>query len=79
MGLIMSIIAGGLAGWAASNVMNTGTGLLINVILGIIGAVVASFVLGFLGVHFSGFLGNIISGFIGAVGLVYGYRALQKR
>lgn len=79
MGWILGLVGGGLAGWAASHLMKTGTGLIANIAMGIAGSFVAQLVLGLVGVHFSGFIGNIIAGFIGAVGLIYGYRALQKR
>lgn len=79
MGFILILISGGIAGWAASTFMKTGTGLLANIGIGILGAIAANFVLGFVGVSFSGFIGNMIAGFIGAVGLITGYRALQKR
>ena len=46
IGWIAAIIIGGVAGWIASNFMNSNTGLLANIVLGIIGAAVASFLLG---------------------------------
>ncbi|ENR04681.1 hypothetical protein H721_00968 [Brucella ovis IntaBari-2006-46-332] len=50
IGWIAAIIIGGIAGWIASNFMNSNTGIFMNIILGIIGAAVASFIFGFLGV-----------------------------
>ncbi len=50
IGWIAAIIIGGLAGWIASNFMNSNTGIFMNIILGIIGAAVASFIFGLLGV-----------------------------
>jgi uncharacterized membrane protein YeaQ/YmgE (transglycosylase-associated protein family) len=41
-----------------------------NVLLGIIGAAVASWLLGFLGVTFTGWIGYLIAGFIGACILI---------
>ncbi len=54
IGWIAAIIIGGIAGWIASNFMNSNTGIFMNIILGIIGAAVASFIFGFLGVSFGG-------------------------
>jgi len=51
--------------------MNSNTGIFMNVILGIIGAAVASFIFGFLGVSFGGWLGYLIAGFIGACILIW--------
>jgi F0F1-type ATP synthase assembly protein I len=44
VGWIAAIIIGGLAGWIASRFMNSDTGVFMNIILGIIGAAVASFI-----------------------------------
>ena len=45
IGWIMSIILGGLAGWIAEKIMHSDMGLLMNIILGIVGALVANFLL----------------------------------
>ncbi|AQX31012.1 hypothetical protein BscR1v2_010870 [Bartonella schoenbuchensis R1] len=48
IGWIAAIIIGGFAGWAAQYFMNSRTGIFLNIILGIIGASLASFLLAFL-------------------------------
>ena len=78
MGWIGAIIIGGFAGWFASSVMKSNTGILLNIVLGIVGSMVASFLFGFVGVSFSGILGTLIAGFVGAVILIWGYRKLAK-
>jgi hypothetical protein len=45
-GWIMTIILGGLAGWIAEKVMKFDTGLIMNIVLGIVGAIVGNFLLG---------------------------------
>lgn len=70
MGWIGSIIVGGFAGWFAARFMNSNTGVLLNIVLGIVGAAVAGWLFGFLGVSFSGILGYLIAGFVGAVILI---------
>lgn len=47
MGLIILIVVGGIIGWLASIVMHTNgqQGILLNVVVGIVGALVASFLL----------------------------------
>ena len=45
VGWIMTIILGGLAGWIAEKIMKSDMGLIGNIILGIIGAVVLNAVL----------------------------------
>jgi uncharacterized membrane protein YeaQ/YmgE (transglycosylase-associated protein family) len=48
MGLIITLIVGGILGWLASIVMRTDAqqGIFLNVIVGIIGALLGSFLLG---------------------------------
>ncbi|MBX4335077.1 GlsB/YeaQ/YmgE family stress response membrane protein [Bartonella raoultii] len=70
-GWIAAIIVGGLAGYAAQYFMRSQTGIFLNIILGIIGAVLASFLFSLLGIHFAGWLGYLISGFIGACILIW--------
>ncbi|EJF77233.1 hypothetical protein MCO_01412 [Bartonella sp. DB5-6] len=71
IGWIAAIIIGGLAGLAAQYLMKSQTGVFLNIILGIIGAALASFLFGLLGVSFAGWLGYLISGFIGACILIW--------
>lgn len=48
MGLILALIIGGIIGWLASIVMRTNgqQGIILNVVVGIIGSLVGSFLLG---------------------------------
>jgi len=76
-GIIMSIIIGGLAGWIAEKVMKFDTGLIMNIVLGIVGAVVGNFLLGLLGVGLGGFVGQLIVAVVGACILIFAYRAIK--
>ncbi len=78
VGFIAAIIIGGIAGWLASMFMKSGTGLLMNIILGIVGAIVASLIFGLLGVSFGGWLGYLVAGFIGACILIAIARAVRR-
>ena len=78
VGWIMAIIVGGLAGWIASGLMKTRTGLVLNIVLGIVGAGVAGFLFGMFGIGFSGVIGYLISGVIGAAILIALVRAIQR-
>ncbi len=78
VGWIAAIIIGGLAGWIASTFMKSDTGILLNVILGIIGAAVASFLFGLLGVSFGGWVGYLAAGVVGACILIWGARAVRR-
>jgi uncharacterized membrane protein YeaQ/YmgE (transglycosylase-associated protein family) len=76
IGWIAAIIIGGIAGWLAEQFMKSPMGLLMNIVLGIVGAAVANWLLGFLGVNLTGWIGYLIAGFIGACILIAVGRAL---
>ena len=75
IGWIAAIIVGGIAGWLAEQFMKSNMGLVMNIVLGIIGAAVASWLLGFLGITLGGWVGYLIAGFIGACILIAVARA----
>lgn len=77
LGLIMTIIIGGLAGWIAEKVMKFDTGLLMNIVLGIVGAVVGNFLLGLIGIGLGGLIGQLIVAVVGACILIYAYRMIK--
>ena len=60
MGLILALIIGGIIGWLASIVMRTDAqqGILLNIVVGIIGSLLGSFLLG----GFFGADGTLLSG-----------------
>lgn len=78
MSLIIFLIVGGVAGWLAGQIMRGGGfGILGNVIIGILGAVVAGFLLpGLLAID--GILGGLISATIGAVILLFVIGLFQR-
>jgi uncharacterized membrane protein YeaQ/YmgE (transglycosylase-associated protein family) len=79
VGWIAAIIIGGIAGWLAEQFMHSQMGLLWNIILGIAGAAVASWLFGLLGISFGpGWLGYLIAGFIGACILIWVARMLWQ-
>lgn len=67
------IIIGGLAGWVASLLMKGGgSGLLMNIILGIIGGFLGGWVLGLLGLTSGGgLIGSFVTALVGAVLLIF--------
>lgn len=77
IGWIAAIIIGGIAGWIASGFMKSDTGVFLNIILGIVGAAVASLLFGLIGISFGGWLGYLAAGFIGACLLIGGARAIR--
>lgn len=79
LGWIAAIIVGGLAGWIASNIMKADTGMFMNIILGIIGAVVANALFAMVGINAQAgsWVAQGIAGLVGAVILIWIYRAVS--
>lgn len=68
MNLLIFLLIGALAGWLAGLVMKgRGFGVLVNMIVGVIGAYLGGWLLPKLGVAFGGDMGTFITAFIGAV------------
>lgn len=85
MGIIAWLIFGGLVGWIASMIMGTDAqqGMLMNIIVGIIGAFLGGFVARLLGFGSEGFeffdIGSWITAILGAVILLFLVRSLMGR
>ena len=60
VGWIAAIIIGGVAGWLAEQFMKSEMGILMNIVLGVIGAAVAGAILSFFGIHLGGWIGYLI-------------------
>lgn len=72
MNIIYFILIGITAGWLAGKLMKgSGFGLVMNLIVGVIGAVLGGFVLGLLNVTTAGLLGELVSATIGAMILIF--------
>ena len=75
------IIVGGIAGWLASMVMHSRMGMLMDIIVGVIGAFIGGFLLNALGT--SGVTGfnvwSVVVAFIGAVVLLGVLRLFSSR
>lgn len=79
IGWIGAIIIGGLAGWIAEKVMKSDMGLIANIAMGIIGALVLNFILiTLLGYTFAGWIGQLVVGAIGASLLIWLYRVVRS-
>jgi len=78
IGWIAAIVIGGLAGWLAEKVMKSDVGIFMNIILGIVGAVIASAVLSWAGIILAGWIGYLIAGFVGACLLIWIARMFRK-
>ncbi|MDY0021186.1 GlsB/YeaQ/YmgE family stress response membrane protein [Arenimonas caeni] len=79
MDLIIFLIIGALAGWLAGLVMKgRGFGVLINMVVGVLGAFLGGWLLPRLGVNLGGEFSGFITAFIGAV-ILLGIIGLIKK
>jgi uncharacterized membrane protein YeaQ/YmgE (transglycosylase-associated protein family) len=79
MWLVWEILIGILAGWIASKlVKGRGMGLLMDLILGVVGAVLGGFVFGLLGIAAYTLLGRLVMATVGAVLLLLLVRAIKR-
>lgn len=80
MGIILWIIFGALVGWVASMVMGTGGGLVWDVVVGIVGAVIGGWLMSLLGQGgVNGFnLPSFLVALLGACVLIAIVRAVRR-
>jgi len=79
MNVIYFLLIGLLAGWLAGQIMKgRGFGLLGNLVVGVVGAVLGGFLLGILGLHGYGLIGSLVTALIGAVVLLWVVSMIKK-
>jgi uncharacterized membrane protein YeaQ/YmgE (transglycosylase-associated protein family) len=78
--LIYVIIVGLIAGWATGKIMKgSGYGPLMDIVLGIVGAVIGGFIMNLFGFYSSGgLIPDVLVAIFGAVVLVWIVRKLKK-
>lgn len=81
MGWLWWIIVGAIAGWLAGKIMRGGGfGLLINILVGIGGAIVGGWVFGMLGLSTGdGIIGSLITALVGAILLLWVISLFKKK
>jgi uncharacterized membrane protein YeaQ/YmgE (transglycosylase-associated protein family) len=83
MGIVIWIIVGAIAGFAASKVVSgKGMGLLWDIVVGIVGAFIGGWLAGLAGLDVSPgtfTVGGLLSAFVGAVILLVIFRVLSQR
>ena len=79
VGFIGAIIIGIFAGWLAEKIMGRNHGLLTNLIVGLVGALVGAFLASMFNIHFMGWIGSLIVSTIGAVILLFLLGLFKKR
>jgi uncharacterized membrane protein YeaQ/YmgE (transglycosylase-associated protein family) len=82
MSIVGWILLGLIAGWIASKIVNkTGQGFLLDIVLGIVGAIVGGYLFALVGAEgITGFnIYSMVVAVIGAVIVLIGYHALSGR
>lgn len=81
MGILLWVVFGALVGWIASMIMKSGGGLFMDIVLGIVGAVVGGFIFNFFGgAGITGFnLYSMAVAVIGAIIVVWVGRLITNR
>ena len=80
IGLLWMIVVGLIAGWLAGKVMKGGGyGVLLDIVIGIIGAMIGGWLFGMLGVFpGGGLIGSILVAFVGACILLWLVRLIKR-
>jgi len=78
MTIIFWIIVGGIAGWIAEKITNSDHSLLMNIGVGIAGAIIGGFLFGLFGISMGGWIGSIITALAGALILLFGLRFIAQ-
>jgi uncharacterized membrane protein YeaQ/YmgE (transglycosylase-associated protein family) len=77
--LIMTLIVGGIVGWLASMVMKTNAqmGVIANIVVGIVGAVIGGWLFGVFGLAAYGLVARLLMYVIGAAVLIAILKAIN--
>ena len=79
LGWLSFLLVGLIAGWAAERLMGREHTLLINLVVGVVGAYLGAFLFRLLGLATTGFVGTLVVAIIGSVVLLAIVGAVQKR
>ena len=79
IGWLLAIIVGIAAGWLAEKIMKREHGLLTNLIVGLVGALIGKFLLNMMGVGYEGILPSLGAAVLGAVILLAIIGMFNKR
>jgi len=79
MGLLWILLIGLIAGWLAGIIMKgSGYGVIGDIIIGILGALIGGHLLGWLGVATYGLVGSLLAALLGAIILIFIVRLIKR-
>ena len=77
--LLWFLVIGVAAGWLASQIMKGGgSGLVTDLIMGVIGSILGGFLFDLLGLSADGAIGSLVTATVGAIVLIAGLRAINR-
>jgi len=80
LNFVWFLLIGLAAGWLASQIMKGGdSGLVSDLVMGVIGSMLGGFLFGLLGLSATGAFGNLVTATVGAIVLIAGLRAINRR
>ena len=79
VGWIATIIIGILAGWIAEKVHSRSHGLLTNLVVGLLGAVIGRWIAEFAGIAYTGWWASLLVSTIGAIVLLWVWGLIRGR
>jgi len=78
--LLIWLVVGLISGFLASKVLNgRGMGLPMDIVVGLVGALLGGFLAGLAGISFAGFIGDVMVAFVGAFVLLLALRLVSTR
>ena len=79
-GIILWLIIGAVAGWLAGKIVEgTGFGLIVDIIVGVLGALIGGWLAGVLGINIGGgLIGSLVIAVVGAVILLFALRLIKR-
>lgn len=79
MGWLSFLLVGLIAGWAAEKLVGRDHSLIMNLVVGVVGAYLGAFLFRLLGLASTGFIGTLVVAIIGSIVLLVIVGAVRKR
>jgi uncharacterized membrane protein YeaQ/YmgE (transglycosylase-associated protein family) len=78
MSWIITTLIGGLVGWSLARLTNGRLGAQTSILLGMAGALIGSYLVGFLGLRITVRLDHLVAGTVGAALMVFAVHAVRR-
>ncbi|MEI6505469.1 MAG: GlsB/YeaQ/YmgE family stress response membrane protein [Planctomycetota bacterium] len=79
MDIVWFLLIGLAAGWLASQIMKGGgSGLVTDLIMGVIGSILGGFLFNSIGLAATGLIGSLVTATVGAIVLIAGLRMINR-